>query len=163
DCVERNGDDRARAARGDRHHAGHRRGELAGGGAVRSGGGGGGRGGRPDRRGGRHATGALGWPDGISGSGPGAAPACARDGAGGCGGGLGGSGAAVASRPGDGARGYSARWRVKMFLRFVIAAVRFRRRRLVLAFSAVAVAATLATALFSVYSDIERKMRVEFR
>jgi putative ABC transport system permease protein len=50
-----------------------------------------------------------------------------------------------------------------MFLRFVIAAVRFRRRRLLLAFSALAVAATLATALFSVYSDIERKMRVEFR
>jgi putative ABC transport system permease protein len=50
-----------------------------------------------------------------------------------------------------------------MFLRFVVAAVRFRRRRLLLAFSALAVAATLATALFSVYSDIERKMRVEFR
>jgi putative ABC transport system permease protein len=50
-----------------------------------------------------------------------------------------------------------------MFLRFVAAAVRFRRRRLLLAFSALAVAATLATALFSVYSDIERKMRVEFR
>ena len=50
-----------------------------------------------------------------------------------------------------------------MFLRFVAAAVRFRRRRLLLAFSALAVAATLATALFSVYSDIDRKMRVEFR
>jgi putative ABC transport system permease protein len=50
-----------------------------------------------------------------------------------------------------------------MFLRFVTAALRFRRRRLLLAFSALAVAATLATALFSVYSDIERKMRVEFR
>jgi putative ABC transport system permease protein len=50
-----------------------------------------------------------------------------------------------------------------MFLRFVAAALRFRRRRLLLAFSALAVAATLATALFSVYSDIERKMRVEFR
>jgi hypothetical protein len=33
-----------------------------------------------------------------------------------------------------------------MFLRFVTAALRFRRRRLVLAFSALAVAATLATA-----------------
>ena len=53
--------------------------------------------------------------------------------------------------------------RLTMFLRFVTAAVRFRRRRLLLAFSALAVAATLATALFSVYSDIERKMRVEFR
>src|SRR5579871_3969567 len=50
-----------------------------------------------------------------------------------------------------------------MFLRFVTAALRFRRRRLLLAFSALAVAATLATALFSVYSDIERKMRIEFR
>ena len=50
-----------------------------------------------------------------------------------------------------------------MFFRLVSAAVRFRRRRLLLAFSALAVAATLATALFSVYSDIERKMRVEFR
>src|ERR1700736_2908709 len=50
-----------------------------------------------------------------------------------------------------------------MFLRFVIAAVRFRRRRLLLAFSGLAVAATLATTLFSVYSDIERKMRREFR
>jgi putative ABC transport system permease protein len=50
-----------------------------------------------------------------------------------------------------------------MFLRFVIAALRFRRRRLLLAFSALAVAATLATALFSLYSDIDRKMRAEFR
>jgi putative ABC transport system permease protein len=50
-----------------------------------------------------------------------------------------------------------------MFLRFVTAALRFRRRRLLLAFSALTLAATLATALFSVYSDIERKMRVEFR
>jgi len=50
-----------------------------------------------------------------------------------------------------------------MFLQFVVAALRFRRRRLLLAFSALAVAATLATALFSVYSDIQRKMRVEFR
>ena len=50
-----------------------------------------------------------------------------------------------------------------MFWAFVLAAVRLRRRRLLLAFSALAVAATLATALFSVYSDIERKMRAEFR
>lgn len=50
-----------------------------------------------------------------------------------------------------------------MFLRFVTAALRFRRRRLLLAFSALAVTATLATALFSVYSDIDRKMRAEFR
>jgi putative ABC transport system permease protein len=50
-----------------------------------------------------------------------------------------------------------------VFWRFVLAAVRFRRRRLLLAFSGLAVAATLATALFSVYSDIDRKMRREFR
>lgn len=50
-----------------------------------------------------------------------------------------------------------------MFWSFVIRAVQFRKRRLALAFSALAVAATLATALFSVYSDIERKMRVQFR
>jgi putative ABC transport system permease protein len=50
-----------------------------------------------------------------------------------------------------------------VFWRFVLGAVRFRRRRLLLAFSGLAVAATLATALFSVYSDIDRKMRREFR
>lgn len=50
-----------------------------------------------------------------------------------------------------------------MFWRFVLAAVRFRKRRLALAFAALAVAATLATALFSIYSDIERKMRGQFR
>jgi len=50
-----------------------------------------------------------------------------------------------------------------MFWRFVLRAVELRKKRLLLAFSALAVAATLATALFSIYSDIERKMRVEFR
>ncbi|HUO28677.1 MAG TPA: FtsX-like permease family protein [Bryobacteraceae bacterium] len=50
-----------------------------------------------------------------------------------------------------------------MFWSFVLRAVEFRKRRLVLAFAALAVAATLATALFSVYSDIERKMRAQFR
>src|SRR5690349_24997385 len=50
-----------------------------------------------------------------------------------------------------------------MFWRFVLGAVKFRRRRLFLAFSGLAVAATLATALLSVYSDIDRKMRHEFR
>jgi putative ABC transport system permease protein len=50
-----------------------------------------------------------------------------------------------------------------MFWEFVLRAVQFRKRRLALAFAALAVSATLATALFSVYSDIERKMRVQFR
>ena len=50
-----------------------------------------------------------------------------------------------------------------MFWRFVLGAVKFRRRRLLLAFSGLAVAATLATTLFSVYSDIDRKMHREFR
>ncbi|HUK18382.1 MAG TPA: FtsX-like permease family protein [Bryobacteraceae bacterium] len=50
-----------------------------------------------------------------------------------------------------------------MFWRFVSGAVRFRRRRLMLAFAGLGVAATLATTLFSIYSDIERKMRREFR
>jgi putative ABC transport system permease protein len=50
-----------------------------------------------------------------------------------------------------------------VFWRFVLAALKFRRRRLLLAFFGLAVAATLATTLFSVYSDIDRKMRREFR
>src|SRR5207244_1618953 len=50
-----------------------------------------------------------------------------------------------------------------MFWRFVVGAVKFRRRRLALAFAGLAVAAMLATAVFSLYSDIERKMRREFR
>jgi len=50
-----------------------------------------------------------------------------------------------------------------VFWRFVLSAVKFRRRRLLLAFSGLAVAATLATTLLSVYSDIDRKMRHEFR
>jgi putative ABC transport system permease protein len=50
-----------------------------------------------------------------------------------------------------------------MFRTLVLRAVQFRKRRLKLAFAALAVSATLATALFSVYSDIERKMRVQFR
>ena len=50
-----------------------------------------------------------------------------------------------------------------MFWRFVIAAVAFRKRRLLLAFAGLVVSATLATVLFSVYSGIEGKMRAEFR
>ena len=50
-----------------------------------------------------------------------------------------------------------------MFWRFVVAAVAYRTRRLLLAFAGLAVAATLATVLFSVYSGIERRMRAEVR
>ena len=50
-----------------------------------------------------------------------------------------------------------------MFWRFVIAAVAFRKRRLLLAFAGLVVSATLATVLFSVYSGIERRMHAEFR
>ncbi len=50
-----------------------------------------------------------------------------------------------------------------MFWRFVLAAVKYRRRRLLLAFTGLAVTATLATALFSIYWDVDRKMRREFR
>ena len=49
-----------------------------------------------------------------------------------------------------------------MYWTFVSRAVRLRRRRLLLAFSALAVSAALATALFSIYSDIERKISAEF-
>ena len=50
-----------------------------------------------------------------------------------------------------------------MFWKFVVAAVKFRRRRLLLAFSSMTVAATLATTLFSIYSEIEDRVRGEFR
>lgn len=49
-----------------------------------------------------------------------------------------------------------------MYWAFVAGAVRLRRMRLLLAFSALAVSAALATALFSVYSDIERRISAEF-
>jgi len=45
---------------------------------------------------------------------------------------------------------------------FIVNAMRLRARRLLLAFSALAVAAALATALFSIYSDVERRVRAEF-
>lgn len=50
-----------------------------------------------------------------------------------------------------------------MFWRFTWGAVRFRRGRLAVSFLALAVSAMLATALFSVYSDLERKLRAGFR
>jgi putative ABC transport system permease protein len=50
-----------------------------------------------------------------------------------------------------------------MFWRFVLGAVKLRRRRLFLAFCAMAVAGALATALFTVYSDVEKKLSQQFQ
>ena len=50
-----------------------------------------------------------------------------------------------------------------MFWRFVIRALEYRRQRLLLAFSALVVAATLATVLFGIYGTVERRFRDEFR
>jgi putative ABC transport system permease protein len=50
-----------------------------------------------------------------------------------------------------------------MFWRFVLGAVKLRRRRLFLAFCAMAVAGALATALFTVYSDVETKLSRQFQ
>ena len=50
-----------------------------------------------------------------------------------------------------------------MFWRFVLGAVKLRRRRLFLAFCAMAVAGALATALFTVYSDVERQLTQQFQ
>jgi putative ABC transport system permease protein len=50
-----------------------------------------------------------------------------------------------------------------MFLRFVIRALQYRKQRLLLSFSAMAIAAALATVLFGIYETVERRMRDEFR
>jgi putative ABC transport system permease protein len=50
-----------------------------------------------------------------------------------------------------------------MFWRFVVGAVKLRRRRLALAFSAMAVAGALATSLFTVYSDVENRLSRQFQ
>jgi len=50
-----------------------------------------------------------------------------------------------------------------VFLRFVLRALAWRRQRLALAFSALVVAATLATVLFGIYGSVERRIREEFR
>jgi putative ABC transport system permease protein len=50
-----------------------------------------------------------------------------------------------------------------MFLRFIIRALQFRKQRLALSFSALAIGAALATVLFGIYGTVERKMRDEFR
>jgi putative ABC transport system permease protein len=50
-----------------------------------------------------------------------------------------------------------------MFLRFVLQALRYRKQRLVLAFAALTIAATLATILFGIYTTMEQRLRDEFR
>jgi putative ABC transport system permease protein len=49
-----------------------------------------------------------------------------------------------------------------MFLRFILGALRYRRQRLLLSFSALAIAAALATVLFGIYGTVEQRMRQEF-
>ena len=41
-----------------------------------------------------------------------------------------------------------------MFLRFILRALQYRKQRLLLAFAALAVAATLATVLFGIYGTV---------
>ncbi len=50
-----------------------------------------------------------------------------------------------------------------MFLRFIIRALQYRKQRLLLSFTALAVGAALATVLFGIYATVERRMRDEFR
>src|SRR5580692_1079617 len=50
-----------------------------------------------------------------------------------------------------------------MFFRFIIRALQYRKQRLLLSFSALAIAAALATVLFGIYETVERRMRDEFR
>jgi putative ABC transport system permease protein len=49
-----------------------------------------------------------------------------------------------------------------MFLKFVLRALEYRKRRLLLTFAALAIAATLATVLFSVYGSVEKRIRGAF-
>lgn len=50
-----------------------------------------------------------------------------------------------------------------MFLRFILRALQYRKERLVLSFSALAIGAALATVLFGIYGTVERRLREEFR
>ncbi|HTA47257.1 MAG TPA: FtsX-like permease family protein [Bryobacteraceae bacterium] len=50
-----------------------------------------------------------------------------------------------------------------MFWTFVVRALEYRKQRLLLAFSALAVASTLATVLFGIYGTVEQRFREEFR
>lgn len=50
-----------------------------------------------------------------------------------------------------------------MFLRFILRALQYRKQRLALSFSALAIGAALATVLFGIYGTVERRLREEFR
>jgi len=50
-----------------------------------------------------------------------------------------------------------------LFIRFTLRGLQYRKQRLLLAFAALAVAATLATVLFGIYSTVDRRIRDEFR
>ncbi len=65
--------------------------------------------------------------------------------------------ASAAARTGD----HPARGHL-MFIRFIARALRHRKQRLILAFTALAVAATLATVLFSIYATVAERIRAEF-
>lgn len=50
-----------------------------------------------------------------------------------------------------------------MFWTFVVRALEYRKQRLLLAFSALTIASTLATVLFGIYGTVERRFREEFQ
>jgi len=50
-----------------------------------------------------------------------------------------------------------------MFLRFILRALEYRKQRLLLSFSALAIGAALATVLFGIYGTVEGRIREEFR
>ncbi len=53
--------------------------------------------------------------------------------------------------------------RSRFFLRFSLNALKYRKQRLLLAFSALSVAAALATVMFGIYASVEGRIRNEFR
>ena len=54
-------------------------------------------------------------------------------------------------------------WRGRMFVRMLWRAALVRRSRTITALAAMAIAATVATALLNLYTDAQRKLRAEFR
>ena len=50
-----------------------------------------------------------------------------------------------------------------MFFRFILRALQYRKQRLLLSFSALAIGAALATVLFGIYETVAQSMRDEFR